>query len=160
MYVERLTVKIRSDGNLGPHIPLGQTLSTMSSLARLELRKAAAASSPYTRSSDYTTTAAIQSLHFAHLPDLIQLKICYVMFDERVLYSFFLSHTATLRSISLTNIYLGEGEQWQAIQALLLDGTASLITLQIRHLRVHSQSLRRDEISLAGRDALTGFATF
>jgi hypothetical protein len=154
-YVERFTVKIRSDENFGPRISLGQTLSTMSSLARLELRMAAAASSPYTRSSDYATTAAIQSLHYAHLPHLTRLKICYVMFDERVLYSFFQSHTATLRSISLTDIYLGKGEQWQAIFALLLDEMASLTTLHIQHLRVNSQTPRRGEISFAGRDALT-----
>jgi hypothetical protein len=155
-HVKRFEIKIRADEDFGPRISLGQTLSSMSSLTWLELGMAVATSGPFSLASDFTSTAAFRSLQDAHLPHLTRLKMCYVMIDERVLYSFLLLHTATLRSLSLKNVYLGMGEQWLDILALLLDEMASLTTLHIVQMRNDaSRAAKRGRISLAGREALT-----
>jgi hypothetical protein len=141
------------------HTSLGQTLNTMSSLARLELLINHTVDGPYPVSHLESTTAAIQSLHDVHLPCLTSFTVNQVTFDERVLRKFLLSHRSTLQSINLHFLRLGGGEQWytaeeqwhadeerwHAVMALLLDEMTCLDTLHL------AGSVKVD---LVGRDLL------
>jgi hypothetical protein len=154
-HVERLEVMIRCDKDLGPPASLGQTLSTMSLLTQLELRITQAVISPGPRHIIDPTTAAIQSLHDVHLPRLACLTFSEVTFDECVLRKFLLTHTSTLQTISLQNVYLGRYERWDAIIALLFDEMVSLTTLHLAGVGVDlRQPSLWGKVSLNGRDSV------
>jgi hypothetical protein len=130
-HIERFEVTIDGNEALNDGKSLGQTLNTMSSLNQLELRVGCRRNIGSYLVHVLSATAAMQSLHDVHLQRLASLTVEEVMFDERMLRGFLLSHKSTLQSFARLSINLSIGEQWDDIMALLLDEMTCLDTLHL-----------------------------